>query len=373
MHERHPQILKWEWIAATGVVLAGLACGPLGASPTATPTPAPTATEVPTEVPTQPAQSFQGGSDASPVAATGINASNVVNIQELWSFDVSQTALLATSASPVNHDIATFGGDSIVRIWDGDAASLVLEMPRLANYGFGLAYSPDGSVLASGAGFVVTLWDAATGERLRETIVNADVFRIVWTPDSSALAVVGNNSSRIIVIDPYSGEVVTEIPSPDRLVLWSIAFSPDGRLMATSNVNGNVRVTDIDSGNYVYEDLTIAHGAGWDLEFSPDGSRLASCNGSGGVWIWDTSTWQIDLSGEDVHPGGCTDGVFSRDGSVYFSVGDDGDLNAWDTSTGDLLTYLSAEQAIWTVSITGDGELLGLALDNGTLSVVGLP
>jgi WD40 repeat protein len=379
-------------IAALALAAATLACSPTGAAPTATlvpPTPAPPTNtpEPPTAVPTEerpsgkPTPGESGGTDGTDgtggqggLSATAITAANAADLEERWYVTASETALTAAAASTASHDLASFGYDKIIRIWDGDTGDLLGELAPHADYGFGLAYSPDGSMLASGGGFEVRIWDALDGDMLTSVTVNSFVYKTVWAPDNSALAVVGQNSSRIDVIDPATGEYQFEIPS-DGIILWSVAFSPDGRYLATGNANGDVRVFDLNAdGAEVLFDNYTANGSMNDLEFSPDNGSLAGCTTDGSAYVWETGSWSVVLPGDGIHAGGCNDGAYSADGSVYFTVGADGYFNAWDAvNGGDALNSFTTGVPIWGVSVTGDGELVAMALDDGDFVVFGLP
>jgi WD40 repeat protein len=392
--------LKLVLFVALALSLAALACGMPAATPAATVAPEqttvpevvtdpPVPTPVPTEEPATDGKGTDSGGDDggdddggddggnAELGANAITVDNAGDITELWAQVASESSLLASAASPVDHQLATFGIDKIVRLWDGDSGDLIAELnPAHAAEGWGLQYSPDGSMLASGGGFETRIWDVAEMQMFSSSTVNAYVFKTVWTTDGTALAVVGQNSSRIDVIDPETGNNDFQISSPDGIILWSAAFSNvNDSLMATGNANGGVRVTNIgvDPVEEIIYHKDSSRGSIIDLEFSPDGSLLAACTGTGGVFIWDTTTWQIGLSGNAHTSQGCNDGVFSPDSSVYFSVGTDGVLYAWDANEGTRLTSLQAETGIWSIGITGDGELLVLALANGVISVVGLP
>jgi WD40 repeat protein len=388
---------SWKLLLFVALVLslAVLACGTPAASPAVpTPTSGDTGTDTggpskgePTAVTDEPAPTVaatEEATDDGKATPTGpdpstsaITLDNAGEITELWAQAASESSLFAAAASPVDHQLATFGLDKIVRLWDGDSGDLIAELnPQHAAEGFGLAYSPDGSLLASGGGFETRIWDVAGMSMFSSATVNAYVFKTVWTSDGTALAVVGTGSSRIDVINPETGANEFQITSPDSIILTSIAFTNvGGSLMATGNTNGGVRVTDLntDPVEEVIYNKDSTRGSIYDLEFSPDGTKLAGCSATGGVYIWDTSTWQIVLSGNAHDSRGCNDGVFTPDSTVYFSVGTDGYMYAWDATEGTRLNSLQADTGIWSIGVTGDGELLVLALANGVISVVGLP
>jgi WD40 repeat protein len=70
---------------------------------------------------------------------------------------------------------------------------------------------------------------------------------------------------------------------------------------------------------------------------------------------------------------GCKTGTFSLDGDLYFSGGDEGMVNVWDPKTGKLLKSFDNGVMVWSMSLSGDGEMLAFGLDDGTLHILGLP
>ncbi len=370
-------------IPLMALIVASLACGPV-TPPPSTPLPPPTSTPLPptntpAPSPTAPpapaggqSGGFRGGGQAEPAAEGVLTPENVAGITELLSGVADETAVLAAAFSPISHDAATFGVDTIVRIWDLDTGNLRYEMPGHTAPGFALSYSPDGLMLASGADdYRVRIWNALTGDLIHTVLVNAQVFRVIWSHDSSVFGVVGSGSSRIELFDSASGEKIIDLQPSDR-VLWSAAFAPDSSLIGTADNQGTVSVYAVDTLELIMQDSTTASGAGWDLEFSPDGSLLASCHDGGGVYVWETVNMTPVLGGV-VYPGDCVDGVFSSDGRLYFSAGDDGWVYAWDTFSGDELAEINLGARIWTLSMSGDGMYIAAAMDDGTLRVLGLP
>jgi WD40 repeat protein len=381
MHGKKSTQLNIILVVVVTLALAALACNPVPSAPTSVP-----ATEAPTEEakPTDkaaPTEEGGGGAEATKVPAPiakGINAKNVGNLHEVRAIAASTRALNAGAVSPTAPQGATFGNDRYVRIWNLDNGEMTYQLGPHAAEGWGLAFSPDGTKLASGGGFEVILWDPATGKKIKSVTVNAYVYRLNWSPDSRYLAVVGENSSKIDLIDAGTASVKTRISTPAGNVLWAAIYSPNGKWMAVGDYKGGMTVLDAASSAVVEEDSATAKGAAWDMEFSPDSKLLASCNGSGDIYFWDTSTWASipELIKRDVHSdadpalSGCTDGFFSRGGDIYFSVGNNMVLNAWNAADGNLLQSMMFNAPIMTVSISGDGKLLAVALTDGSFHIL---
>jgi WD40 repeat protein len=120
-------------------------------------------------------------------------------------------------------------GSLRVTLKTGEANSIVSDV----------AFSPDGRTLAAAAGAEVWLWDSATWENT--AVWAGPVFRtgeMAFSPDGSVLAV--TYVQQVWLWDAATGEKLTVKNSPASI--FAIAYSPDGRFIATGTSDGNIHL-----------------------------------------------------------------------------------------------------------------------------------
>jgi len=149
--------------------------------------------------------------------------------------------------------------------------------------------------------------------------------------------------------------------------VWELAYSPDGKRIATGDNAGVVKVWDAEIGK---ELLTLEHSAGSKicaLVFSRDGRYLASGSQNGLGKIWDSRTGKlvVTLTG---HTSTLKDFAFSPDGTQIATAGYDGTLRVWDAHSGTQVQTLYGDGGgFWTVAFTPNGKRLLAATDSGTI------
>src|SRR5262249_52240064 len=101
----------------------------------------------------------------------------------------------------------------------------------------GLAFAPDGKVLASGSNFGggVCLWEVATGRALQRLVVPNWATSVAFSPDGQRLAPAGDAAW---LLDASTGKELRRLQPDQYLSLGVVAFSPDGRTLAAGLTRG---------------------------------------------------------------------------------------------------------------------------------------
>ena len=232
-------------------------------------------------------------------------------------------------------------------------------------------FSPDGTILASaGSSFddTIRLWDIAHGgiELAVFTGHTEAIYGLAYSPDGTRLAS-GSRDDSVRMWDAKTGQELFFSLDHNAWVN-AVAFSPDGAILASGGDDGKVRLWDVETGQAL-DVLDTGSYSVSALVFSPDGSLLASAGKyDDGIQLWDTGTRQmtIVLHGHTGGPalGGVYSLAFSPDGTILASGGGDKSIRLWNanrTSTGfgqELVTLLRHSDWVDGLTFSPDGSTL---------------
>ncbi|MFL5823408.1 MAG: PQQ-binding-like beta-propeller repeat protein [Solirubrobacteraceae bacterium] len=221
-----------------------------------------------------------------------------------------------------------------------------------------VAYSPDGSIIASGSGDkLVLLQKARTGRTVAVLRgATAPVAAIAFSPDGRWLAA-GTEDGRVMIWSVSSGRLLRMVRDPTGKGIWGIAFSPDGALLAYGDGAGKVWLTNATDGHTV---RVLMADAQFALAFAPDGRTLATDSPSSGADLWTVGTGARlkHLAGPPLN------GVaFSGDGRSLAGAGTNGAVIVWNVKTGATVQTLKGH--------TGAVNAVAFSPVGGTLASAG--
>ena len=278
--------------------------------------------------------------------------------------------------SPDGRRLATAGGhDKTARLWDTATSQHRRTLAGHTNWVTCVAFSPDGGLLATASwDKSARVWDLATGECLRSlTGHDGWVQGAAFSPDGRLLATVGSDGTARLW-DSGTGKRRFWNPSigkPRRILtghtgtVWSVAFSPDGRLLATTGFHRTARLWDPASGKQL-RTLTGHKEAIRGVAFSPDGRLLATVGDDGAAWLWDPATGE-HLQTLTGHSGDVWGVAFSPDSRLLATASDDMTARLWDPAIGECLRTLTGHTGnIRSVAFSPDGRLIATASNDKT-------
>jgi hypothetical protein len=146
--------------------------------------------------------------------------------------------------------------------------------------------------------------------------------------------------------------------------ITSLAFSPDGKLLASASADHSVVVWDVEKGTQVRR-LEGHRYVVTAVAFSPDGKWLASASTDGVLDRWNTSTWEI----EDLYRNGeMVSGIGFIPDSKYFVTWVGSNVNVWEQGNSNVLKVCKGDERLTAVTVLHTGEVV-TGSDKGTLAV----
>ncbi|KAF4211308.1 hypothetical protein CNMCM5878_002845 [Aspergillus fumigatiaffinis] len=148
--------------------------------------------------------------------------------------------------------------------------------------------------------------------------------------------------------------------------VWSVAFSPNGRLLASGSFDRTVCLWETETG--VLKQTLEGHLAHvWSVAFSPNGRLLASGSDDSNVHIWDSATGALQRTLRG-HTKSVRSVAFSANNRLLASGSEDKTVHLWDLATGSLHQTLKGHsQLVWSVNISADSLLLASGSEDKTV------
>jgi RNA polymerase sigma factor (sigma-70 family) len=252
-------------------------------------------------------------------------------------------------------------GSFSVRLWELASGKHLRQLKGHQGEVKRAVFAPDGKRLATGsADGTVRLWDVATGEETLKLDGKRAVLALAFSGDGTTLATGGGEEGTPRLWDASTGKLLHEL-GPHFVDVNSVAFSPDGKVIASAGGGNPIYLWDATTGKR----LRRLGGYAEAVAFSPDGATLASGGSDSSIRLWEVATGKEHEPPAAGHRGGVRAVAVSADGRLVATGGGDRAVRLWDPTTGEELRAIDATSTwfLGAMALSPDAKLV--ATDKG--------
>ena len=265
---------------------------------------------------------------------------NATNGQHIQTYRGHSGRVNAVAWSPDSSRFVSASDDGSVRIWNTTSKNPLFIFNEHVGKVTAVAWSPDGSRIASaGINKVVLVWEVATGRILFTFNKHSyDVTTLAWSPTGTSIAS-GSDDCTIQIWEPLKDgrtNFFTSLFAPQRRIytysrhghkVTTVAWSPDGRRIASTSADRTMQVWDAGTGKlgFIYHNSSASMNA---VAWSSDGRYLAAASNDKTVHVWDSIT-RNSISTYLGHTGYVTALAWSPDRTAIASASVDRTVQVW--------------------------------------------
>jgi WD40 repeat protein len=198
---------------------------------------------------------------------------------------------------------------------------------------------------------------------------DGDVFSVAFSPDGNILAS-GSISGEIILWDEATHERLGDpLKGHSGANVNSVAFSPDGNTLASGGDDGTVVLWDVQNRNLIGVPLRGHTDHVTSVAFSPDGKTLASASWDSTIILWDVETRHAIGQPLTGNSGSLLILAFSPDGKILASGGDDRTIQLWDVENHQPMgkPLKGHNDSVRSLAFSPDGRALVSGSDDNTI------
>ena len=265
-------------------------------------------------------------------------------------------AITAIGCSPWAPLVAV-AGQKQISLYHTDSGQLLGVLPFAEGIAQSLRFSRDGRYLVAGGGEhsvkgIAAVYNIETGERLATVGDELDTVFDADCNDKMSRIALGGPQKMLRIFDATDGSLLFDLKKHTDWI-YSVAFSPDGVLVASADRSGGLCVWEADTGR-LYLDLTGHKGAVNSISWRDDSNVLASASSDGTVKLWDMVSGKA-IKSINVNGGPVMSVCFDHKGQLV-TASNDGKARLWDAAGKQIKEMPKMSDVALEVGITHDSS-----------------